>query len=74
MTTEPHHDQAPLAREGLAKRVELAGLVLLTNVPMALSGQPDQVRAAYAVITVGAAVLHIAIGAAVWVVRVKLKA
>ncbi len=74
MKNPSHHDQALLARESLVKRVELAGYVLLTNVPMAMSGQSDQVRAAYAVITIGAAVLHIAIGAAVWVVRVKLKA
>lgn len=68
------HDQALLARESLVKRVDLAGLMLLANVPMAMSGLSDEVRAAYTAITVGAAVLHVAIGAAVWVVRVKLKA
>ncbi len=51
-----HHDQALLARESLVKRVELAGYMLLTNVPMAMSGLTDQVRVAYAAITVGAAV------------------
>lgn len=69
-----HHDQALLARGSLVKRIELNGYMLLTNVPMAMSGQSDQVRAAYAAITVGAAALHVAIGAAVWVVRVRLKA
>lgn len=74
MTNTSSQDQALLARESLVKRVEYAGYLLLTNMPMAMSGQPDRVTAAYAVITAGAAVLHIAIGAAVWVVRVRLKA
>lgn len=74
MTNSRSTDQALLARENLVQRIERAGALLLTNVPMAMTGEPDWVREAYAAITIGAAALHIAIGAAVWVVRVRLKA
>jgi hypothetical protein len=65
MTTQPHHDQALLARESLVKRIELAGDMLLSTVPMAMSGLSDEVRAGYTAITAGAAVLHVTIGAGV---------
>jgi hypothetical protein len=74
MKQKPSSQQALLHREDLARRVNHAGNLLLTNVPMAMSGQSDQVRMAYAIITVGAAVLHVAVGAALWVVRVRLAA
>ena len=67
-------NQAPLARESLVRRVKTAGAILLTNVPMAMSGQPDSVRMVYLVLTVAASALHIATGVAEWVVRVKLPA
>lgn len=51
MTNQTHHDQALLARESLVKRVELAGNMLLSNVPMAMLGLSDEVRAADVAIT-----------------------
>lgn len=74
MKKKPSSNQALLARERLAERVNHAGAALLTNVPMAMSGLPDAVRLSYLALTAAAAALHIATGAAIWVVLVKLKA
>jgi len=74
MKKKPSSNQALLARDGLVRRVETAGAVLLTNVPMAMSGQPDNLRLSYLFLTVAAAAVHIATGVAAWVVRVKLPA
>jgi hypothetical protein len=74
MKPEPSSKQALLAREHLVHCVKRATAMLLTNVPMAMSGQPDHVRMAYAFVTAGAAALYVASGAAVWVVRVRLTA
>lgn len=66
--------QTALARKHLVRCVNRATGILLSNVPVAMSGQTDQVMMAYAIVSFGAAVLCIANGAAVWVVRVRLTA
>jgi hypothetical protein len=73
MKKKPSSNRPSLARESLVRRVQTAGNILLTNVPMALSGQPDNVRMIYLILTVAASALHIATGVAVWVVCVKLR-
>lgn len=74
MKNRPSSKQALRARECLVRRVNHAGAMLLTNVPMAMSGLSDSVRLSYMALTVAGAALHIALGAATWVVFVKLRA
>lgn len=71
MKLKPSKNSLP-AREYLANCVMRSGAALLSDVPMAMTGQPTSVKPAYAFITVGAAALHIATDAAVWVVGVRL--
>lgn len=72
MKPEPSSKQLSLARKHLVRRVNRATVILLTNVPAAMSGLSDQGMMGYALITFGAAVLCVANGAAIWVVRIRL--
>lgn len=72
MKRKPSSKQDLLAREYMVRCIQRSGALLLTNVPMAMSGLPSDLRMGYLVLTVAGAVIHLATGAGVWVVRVKV--
>lgn len=59
------------AAEKLARTIEQCGLVLLSNVPMAMSQLPNSAKLGYALVTLGVVVVRIAIGSSAWLVRTK---
>ena len=60
------------AKEKLAREVEQCGPVLLSNVPVSMSGMSNQIKLGYALVTFGMVSIRIALGTAAWVVRTKL--
>lgn len=64
--------QSDQAHDELAICIKASLAALLSNVPVAMQSLPSSVKWGFALVTLSVAGLHIAAGAAVWFVHVKL--